>query len=108
MFAHTCTCMEDTIDREIFTLKIFRIKIFRVDKFSRFIRSEIFLTVDGYIMDKRPGRSLHLSREPAITGSNTVADRSSCRSIGRLPQEVWTCAHTYSLNITAEMFLFTC
>ena len=35
-------------------------------------------------MDKRPERSLRLSREPAITGSNAVADRSSRRSIGCL------------------------
>ena len=69
---------------------------------------EIFLTVDGYIMDERPERSLCLSREPAITGSNAVADRSSRRSIGHLPREVWTSAHAYSLNITAEMLLFTC
>ena len=62
---------------------------------------EIFLTVDGYIMDERLERSLRLSREPAITGSNAVADRSSRRLIGRLPWEVWTCAHAYSLNIVA-------
>ena len=34
---------------------------------------EIFLTVDGYIMDERPEHSLCLLREPAITGSNAVA-----------------------------------
>ena len=62
---------------------------------------EIFLTVDSYIMDERPEHSLRLSREPAIAGSNAVADRSSRRSIGHLPQEVWTCAHAYLLNITA-------
>ena len=39
---------------------------------------EIFLTVDGYIMDEHLEHSLHLLREPASAGSNAVADRSSC------------------------------
>ena len=40
--------------------------------------------VDSYIMDERPERSLCLSREPAIADSNTVANRKSRQSIGRL------------------------
>ena len=44
--------------------------------------------VDSYIMDERPERSLHLSREPAIAGSNAVADRNSRRSMGRLSRKV--------------------
>ena len=60
---------------------------------------DIFLTVDSYIMDKCPEYSLGLSRERSIAGSNIMVDRSSHRSIGHLPQEVWTCTHSYSLNI---------
>ena len=55
--------------------------------------------VDSYIMDECPERSLGLLREPAISGSNTVADRSSRKLIRCLPWEVWTCVHSYSLNI---------
>ena len=64
--------------------------------------------VDSYIMDERPERSLCLSREPAIAGSNTVANRKSRRSIRRLSWEMWTCAHAYSLNMADYMLLFAC
>ena len=59
-FGKACSLIEGTnwdtlitVDREIFTLKIIRVKNFRVNKFSRFrsIR-DIFLTVNGYSMDK--------------------------------------------------------
>ena len=47
---------------------------------------ESFLTVDGYIMDEHPEHSLHLSKEPAVAGSNAVGDGSSHPLIGRLPR----------------------
>ena len=76
------------------------VKIFRVVNFRGSFEPRNSLTVDSWLHNRRaPGAfPSSVSREPAIAGRNAVAN-SSRRSIGRLPREVWTCAHAYSLNI---------
>ena len=80
MVSYTEKSIADTVDREIFTLKIIRLKNFRVDKFSRF-RSihEIFLTINGYNVDKHLESSKRLvyyqvTGEPGIAGCSHRSD----------------------------------